>query len=157
MPLLVMLSGCSRKEDKPQDLTFETLADTSGLTKGRPLLTDFEAVRHENGLLQVRGKTSFPDGTRLQVAVKRIGETVSAAMAQVTVEAGRFESPPLMGDAGPLPVGDWRFEVSAQFTPEFQPGEVMMATNNGLSLRGPGITRTGLGGATFFRSEEMKR
>ncbi|MCC6649592.1 MAG: hypothetical protein IT348_00425 [Candidatus Eisenbacteria bacterium] len=157
LPLLLVLSGCGRKEDKPQDLTFETLADTSGLAQGKPLLTDFEAIRHDNGLLRVRGKVAFPDGTRIQIAVKKIGELVSVAMVQVTVQGGEFDSPPMMGEAGPLPVDTWRFEITAQFTPEFQPGEVMLATNNGLALRGPGITRTRLGGATFFLAQELKR
>lgn len=157
LPLLLALSSCSRKEEKPRDLTFETLADTSGLTQGRPLLAEFEVVRLDNGLLQIRGDADFPDGTRLQIAVKRPGGNVSVAMVQVTVQERRFESPPMLGEAGPLPVERWRFEITAQFTPEFQPGPVMMATNNGLSLRGPGITRTHLGGATFFLAQEMKR
>ena len=85
------------------------------------------------------------------------GSDVAAAMVQVTVQDSAFDSPPMLGEAGPLPVQNWRFELTAQFTPEYQPGEVMLATSNGLSLRGPGITRTRLGGASFYLAEELKR
>lgn len=151
-------AGCGgKRDDKPQDLTFETLADTTGLSEGPPLVSDFEPIRHENGLLRVRGKAKFPNGTRMTIAVKKPGTNVSAGMVQVTVQDSLFDSPPIMGDAGPLPVQDWRFEITAQFTPEYQPAEVMLATTNGLALRGPGITRTRLGGASFFLAMEQKK
>ncbi|MFN8588459.1 MAG: hypothetical protein U0704_11750 [Candidatus Eisenbacteria bacterium] len=150
-------AGCGKREEKPQDLTFETLADTSGLAEGPALVSDFEAIRHENGLLRVRGRARFPNGTRLRVTVKEPGSNVSAAMVQVTVQDSLFDSPPLMGDAGPLPVGQWRFELMAQFTPEYQPADVMLATTNGLALRGPGITRGRMGAATFFLAMEQKK
>ncbi len=154
----LLAAGCGgKREDGPQDLTFETLADTTGLSEGRPIVTDFEAVRHENGLLQVRGKARLPDGTRLRLTLKQPGSDVSAAMVQVTVQDSAFDSPPMLGEAGPLPVQTWRFELTAQFTPEYQPAEVMLATSNGLALRGPGITRTRLGGASFYLAEELKR
>lgn len=155
---LFATAGCGeRRDDKPQDLTFETLADTTGLAEGPPLVSDFEAIRHENGLLRVRGKAKFPNGTLLRVAVKQPGADFTSAMVQVVVQDSLFDSPPLIGDAGPLPVQDWRFELTAQFTPEFQPAEVMLATTNGLALRGPGITRTRLGGASFFLAMEQKK
>lgn len=155
---LLLVAGCGgKRDDTPKDLTFETLADTTGLSEGRPIVTDFEAIRHENGLLQVRGRARFPNGTRMRLTLKQPGSDVAAAMVQVTVQDSAFDSPPMLGEAGPLPVQNWRFELTAQFTPEYQPGEVMLATSNGLSLRGPGITRTRLGGASFYLAEELKR
>lgn len=155
---VLALAGCgARRDEKPRDLTFETIADTTGLAEGPPLVSDFEAIRHENGLIRVRGRARFPNGTRLRIAVSQPGADFTSAMVQVAVQDSLFDSPPLMGDAGPLPVREWRFEITAQFTPEFQPAEVMLATTNGLALRGPGITRTRLGGASFFLAMEQKK
>ena len=68
-----------------------------------------------------------------------------------------FDSPPMFGDMGPLPEAKYEFEVLAHFTPEWQSAAVLRATDEGRTLRGPGITRSRQGGAAFYLVEEMKR
>jgi hypothetical protein len=151
--------GCRRDKSAPLSggLTFEKLADTLGLSRGAPLLTRFDVERSEGGVLLVHGAADLPDGTRLRVAIKRPDESFASSMSEMTVKDRRFDSPPMVGDSGPLPFSTWRFEISALFTPTSQPTAVLLATDEGKALRGPGITRTRLGGAEFFLVQEMKR
>ncbi len=100
--LLVLLAGCGGEPKRSSELSFERMSDTSGLTQGAPLLAAFEPYRMDNGAMRVRGKLAFPDGTRLQVAVKRPGESVTVQMVQVTVEGGQFDSPPMVSERGTL-------------------------------------------------------
>lgn len=156
---LVLAAGCGRGRERSQDraLTFEMLPDTSGLSAGAPLVTDLDAVRVDGGGLCVKGRTRLPEGTRLQVAVKRPGQSFTTGMTRLSVHDGAFESPPLFGESGPLPQSRWRFEVRAEFSPEAQPAEVLRATQSGRALRGPGITRTRLGDPIFLVAEELNR
>jgi hypothetical protein len=71
-------------------------------------------------------------------------------MAQVYVQGARFDSPPLIGERGPLPRGEYRFEVLGHFDPSWQTTEVLRAMNGGSDLRGPGITRARDGSAALF-------
>ena len=57
---------------------------------------------------------------------------------------------------GPLPVDLYRFDVLAHFNPAWQPEQVMRATHDGRSLRGPGITRGTGGQPAFFLREERR-
>ena len=61
-----------------------------------------------------------------------------------------------MGSRGPLPVDLYRFDVLAHFNPAWQPEQVMRATHDGRSLRGPGITRGTGGQPAFFLREERR-
>jgi len=149
--------GCGRKPATDDALTFENLPDTAGLSVGRPILEAFDAYRMDSGALRVRGRADLPDGTRLQVAVKRPGEKVSVAMVQLTVQDRQFDSPPMVGEAGPLPVANYRFEITVHFTPDWQSAEVLRATGDGRALRGPGITRSRMGDAALYLVEELKR
>ncbi len=153
--ILVVLAGCQGKPKSAPELSFERMADTSGLTQGQPLLRAFEPYRMDNGALRVRGKLDFPDGTRLQVAVRRPGERVTVQMVQVFVQGGQFDSPPMIGEQGPLPKQRYAFELTALFTPEWQTPQVLRASDDGRALRGPGITRTRQGVASFHLIEEM--
>jgi hypothetical protein len=58
---------------------------------------------------------------------------------------------------GPLPPGKYRFELLAHFTPDWQSADVLRSTDEGRTLRGPGITRSRQGNAAFFMVEELKR
>lgn len=152
--LLVLLAGCGGEPRRSSELSFERLGDTTGLSRGAPLLAGFEPYRMDNGALRVRGKLAFPDGTRLQVAVKRPGENVTVQMVQVNVEDGQFDSPPMLGERGPLPKERYTFELTALFTPEWQSPQVLRATDDGRALKGPGIGRTKQGVASFRLIEE---
>ena len=150
-------SGCGEKKHEQGQLTFEQLPDTAGLVKGEPILEGFTVERMDGGALRVSGKVDLPDGTRLQVAIKQPGGRTSLAMTQMLVHDRQFESPLIMGDMGPLPPAQYRFEILAHFTPDWQTAAVLRATDDGRTLRGPGITRSRGGDAAFFLVEELKR
>ncbi len=149
--------GCGKTREPSKALTFEQLPDTAGLSEGRAILTELEPVRMDGGAMRVTGGADLPEGTRLQLSIKRPGERTTVAMAHVEVHDRRFESPPLMGEYGPLPQATYRFEVTARFTPDWQSASVLRATGDGKSLRGPGITRDRNGDAMFFLSKEVQR
>jgi len=154
--LLPGLAGCSRRPARDAGLSFEDLSDTTGLTQGAPILTSFEPYRITGQALRVRGTASLPDGTRLQVTIVRVATGEIALVAQVTVQDRAFETAPLMGLSGPLPVDLYRFDVRAQFNSAWQPDRVLRATHDGRSLRGPGITRGTGGQPAFFLREERR-
>ncbi len=157
---LAVLAGCGdhgKRSAADSALTFEQIADTSGLSRGVPVVETFDAYRMPGGSLRVKARLRLPEGTRVQVAVRRAGELTTVAMAQVLVEDGQIESPPMMTESGPLPMARYSFELSALFTPAWQSPAVLRGTNDGKSLRGPGITRTRNGWATFQQVEEMTR
>ena len=158
--LLAMLAGCGKgggSRSRQGDLRIEQLADTAGLSAGEPIVQEFDAYRMDSGALRVKGRVRLPDGTRVQVAVKRPGGRSSVAMVQVSLHEGAFDSPPMLGEHGPLPKARYVFEISAQFIPEWQPPEVLRETRDGMALRGPGITRTKIGGAMLWLVEDMTR
>lgn len=161
---LALLSwvGCGRREQAPpangDGLSFEKLADTTGLSDGPPIVETFDVRRLPGGSLQVMARLGFPPGTRVQVAIRKPGQQAAVAMTQSIVEADHtFATPPMMSPQGPLPIAPYQFELSAQFTPEWQTADVLRATDDGRALRGPGITRTGIGGAIFQVVQEMTR
>jgi len=143
------LAGCSREKSEPP-LTFERLPDTTGLSVGAAIVKRFEPYRMANGAVRVTGDARLPDSTLLQIAIRAPGGGASVAMSQVVVVGGRFDTPPLLGDHGPLPAGDYRFELLAHFDADWQPARVLRETGNGLGLRGPGITRARNGEAALF-------
>jgi hypothetical protein len=157
---LVLLGGCGKGDDggaRQGDLTFQRLADTTGLSAGDPIVESFEAYRMDSGALRVKGRARLPDGTRIRVTIRRPGRRDVLALVQVELSEGAFDSPPIIGSKAPLPKDDYEFEISAQFTPDWQPAAVLRATDSGRSLRGPGITRTQVGGAMLYLVEEMTR
>jgi hypothetical protein len=148
--------GCSRGRPRDTALRFEDLSDTTGLSRGTPILTSFDPHRITGQALRVRGTAHLPDGTRLQVSVVRVATGETILIAQMTVEDGTFESGPLMGARGPFPVDLYRFDVLAHFNPAWQPERVLRATQDGRTLRGPGITRGTGGQPAFFLREERR-
>lgn len=156
-----LLGGCGRGHDAGEkaggELRFERLPDTTGLSHGEPLVDGFDAVRDGSGGLVVSARTRLPEGTRLRVAIVEPGRKMSAAMTQVEVHDRRFVTAPMLGEGGALPVRAWRFELRATFAPEWQSTAVLRATADGKALRGPGITRTRMGGASFFLVQELTR
>lgn len=149
----VAIGGCAR--EKPvEELTFETSPDTTGLSEGADVLQAFEPYRMSNGAMRVRGRMRLPDGTRASIAVRTAEGEPTVTMAHVTVEGGAFDSPPLIGERGPLPKRTYRFEVTVHFTPDWQTAEVLRATGDGRALRGPGITRGRDGRAALFLIRE---
>lgn len=155
--LAVLAWGCGKARDDQSTLSFEQLPDTAGLTQGRPIVTALETDRIDGGALLVKGGADLPDGTRLQIAIKRPGERSTVAMAHVEVQDHHFESPPLVGEFGPLAPARYLIEVSGRFTPDQQSPAVLRATGDGKALRGPGITRDRNGDAMFFLSQETQR
>ena len=151
--MLLVLASCGR--DKPaEELSFESLPDTTGLSEGAPVVQEFEPYRMANGAVRVKGRVRVPDGTLLQIAIKQPGGTVSVAMAQVRVQGQWFDTPPLLGENGPLPKGDYRFELLSHFTPAWQGDAGQGALRSASSLRGPGITRARDGAAALFLVKE---
>ncbi len=155
--LAALVAGCGGGPKQSQPVTFETLPDTAGLSHGLPVVDSLQVVRMDGGALRVFGRVNLPEGTRLQVAVRPRGGGSSVAMTQALVSDGRFETVPIAGDMGPLPPGIYRFELLAYFTPEWQTAAVLRATDDGRTLRGPGITRTKQGEAAFRLEEELER
>ena len=154
--LLVGLAGCGGGHEKAQELSFEQLPDTTGLTRGAPILESLEASRMTSGAVRVTGRVRLPDGTKLQIAIKQPGGRVSVAMAQVFVQGERFDTPPLLGDRGPLPRGEYRLELLGHFDHDWQSADVLRAMGGGLTLRGPGITRARDGSAALFLTREAR-
>ena len=153
--LALALAGCGG--DKPaSELSFETLPDTTGLANGAPVVERFEPYRMANGAMRVTGRARLPDGTKLQIAIKRSSGEVSVAMAHVYVQGAQFDSPPLLGERGPLPEGKYRFEVVTHFTDEWQSPEVLRALRGGQALRGPGVTRAKNGDAALYLVHEAR-
>jgi hypothetical protein len=156
MGLLLSLAGCGRGERPAQELSFERLPDTTGLARGEPILVSFEASRMASGAVRVSGRVRLPDGTKLQIAIKEPGGRVSVAMAQVFVQGERFDTPPLIGDHGPLAKGDYDVELLGHFDHDWQTSEVLRAMGGGMNLRGPGITRARDGSAALFLTREAR-
>lgn len=143
---LAAACSCGRSgERRTTSLSFETLRDTVGMTSGAPILTSFEPYRLPNGLVRARGTARLPDGTRLQISMLRASNQSVVMRLQVPVEAGRFDSPPILGERGPIPEGDYTFEVLARFDEQWQPPQVMSDLDGGRSLHGPGMERDRLG------------
>jgi hypothetical protein len=157
LALGLALAGCGRGgSHDAQELSFEQLSDTTGLAAGHPLLTTFEPYRLPGGSMRVRGALDLPDGARVQLTVERAASGVEVARMQFAIEGRRFETPPFMGERGPLPEDRYRFTLLAHFNDSWQPAAVMSATDAGRSLRGPGMTRTAMGQATFILHEERR-
>jgi hypothetical protein len=158
LPLaLVALTGCGGGgKSRSSSLEFEQLADTAGIARGEPLLGAFEPYRMENGAMRVRGTAGVPVGTRLQVAIYRKPSSQMVQSVQVTIVNGAFDSPPLIGEHGPLPRGDYHFELRTFFDANSQPPEVLRATDDGRTLRGPGMTRDRLGRAAFLLERDAR-
>ena len=146
------LAGCGRRSQTQQDLTFERVADTTGLSAGPALLAGLEGTRMANGALRVHGTIHLPDSTRIQVAIRTAVGGVSMAMAQVPVVGGGFDTPPLLGDTGPLPRGRYVLEVSAHFDGDWQSPRVLRAV---AGLHGAGMTRTRNGVPMLLLSREQ--
>ncbi len=154
--LLVLLPGCGREAAEETSLSFEDLSDTTGLSRGAPILTEFEPYRLRGGAMRVRGRADLPDGTRLQVSIVRVATNETVQVIQVTLADRAFESAPFMSPAGPLPEDLYRFDVLAHFNAAWQPAAVLRATDGGRSLRGPGITRGTAGHPAFYLREEVR-
>lgn len=155
--LLMVLCGCGRDQARSvPKLTFEAETDTVGLSQGPDLLTSFEPKRYENGLLQLRGGFRFPDHTRVQISLTPKAGGPPVQMVQVTVMNGRFESAPLLGERGPLAVGVYRVEFRTHFNSVWQPEDVLDATDQGRSIRGPGMIRASLKEAAFLLTREQR-
>ena len=158
--VLAALAGCGNRGDHTgtdSGLTFEQLVDTTGLSGGPAIVESFDAYRMPGGSLRVKVRVRLPEGTMVGIAVRTPGAQTAVATTQAFVRDGVIESPPMMSPDGPLPVAPYRFELTAQFTTAWQSPRVLRETNDGRSLRGPGITRTRSGGAVFTMAEEMTR
>lgn len=151
---VVALAGCSRKTQDEPPLTFEKLPDTTGLSAGADILEQFEPYRMSNGALRVRGHLRLPDSTKVQIAIKQPRGAVSLAMAHVVVLGGQFDSPPMIGERGPLPTARYRIELLVHFDADWQPARVLRELEGGAPLRGPGITRARNGDTALFLTRE---
>lgn len=152
---VLVLAGCGRRQEPASSaLTFERQDDTTGLSRGGPLIQRIEPYRAANGTLRVRGDVDFPDGVRIQISLYPKGTKELLSRVQVVVNRRRFESPPIVGDSGPLPRGPYRFEYLSLFNDAWQTPDVMRRIHGGRDLRGPGVTRDRVGGAAFYLVEE---
>lgn len=147
------LSGCGgKKHDEPPPLGFEfdtTATDTTKLTQGKALLSDFQPYRASNGAIRVRGKFALPDGARLQVSLRR-ADGAEIGREQVLLKGGGFDTPPFLAPGGrAFPSGRYAFEISTQFNAVWQPENVLAVTRSGLDLTGPGIRRGNNGEAIY--------
>ena len=159
---MLLLTGCGTHSRSTDDdsVTVERLpagVDTAGLSHGGPIVESFDVVRLPGGALLVRGHTTLPDHTRLQVTMKDAGTGRTLHVTQMQVANHAYESVPMVGDNGPFPVADYRFEVLSHFTREWQTADVLRQTGDGMNLRGPGITRSKVNGAALFLVEELHR
>jgi len=105
-------------------------------------------VRDTSGGIVAGGSTSFPDGTRITVALERPRpdrprEFEAVTTTQGEVELGRFSSMPLKLPDGTPPSGPVRLRVTASFGPGAQSAEVLSATGNGRRFRGQGMHEVG--------------
>jgi len=152
---LAAISGCGRRQEQAAtELEFERRDDTTGLSRGKPLIERIEPYRTANGTLRVKGDVELPDGLRLQISLYPRGSKQLLSRVQVVVDRHHFESPPILGASGPLPAGPYRFEYLALFNDAWQTPEVMRRIGEGRGLRGPGVTRDAVGGAAFYLVEE---
>jgi hypothetical protein len=93
---------------------------------------------------------------RIQVTVFAKGGSHALARGHAVTDGGAFETPPLMGGDGPLPVADYRIELLALFIANAQTAEVLRRTDDGRALRGPGMTRDRAGAAAYFVTDERR-
>jgi hypothetical protein len=153
----VLIGGCARREtetEREEPLTIEQMRDTTGLSKGGPLIRSFQPYRMDNGVIRVRGKLRFPDGTVGQLSIFPAGRSDMITRVQFVVQDERFDTPPIIGERGPLPRGRYHFALVSYFDTAMQPPEVMEETNDGRDLRGPGMTRGIHGVAAFTYAED---
>jgi hypothetical protein len=108
----------------------------------------------DNGAVRVRGRMRLPDSTKVEIRIERPDRPIAVAMAHAEVLGGQFDSPPMLGEAGPLPHGAYRYQVRVIFDEAWQPLRVLHETASGASLRGPGMTRTREGGAMLALERE---
>ena len=156
---VLIIAGCGRRESaskEPKPLTFEELTDTTGLTEGPEVVKTFEPYRMDNHAMRARGRLRFPDGTRLQLSIYPVGKATLLARVQFEVVDGRFDTPPILGQTGPLPEADYHFELLTYFDRAWQPPEVLQQTGDGRDLRGPGITRGRNGEPAFVYTEDHR-
>jgi hypothetical protein len=104
--------------------------------------------RDTAGGIVAAGSTSFPDGTRITVALERPRpdrprEFEAVATTQGEVRLGRFSSTPLKPPTGPLPTGPAHLRITASFGPGAQSPDVLSATGNGRRFRGQGMHEVG--------------
>ena len=157
---LALLAGCDGR-GKPSagdsGLTFERLTDMTGLSNRAATVESFDAYRLPDSSLRVKARVRLPEGTRVQVAVKSGPGGAALAVVRAMIMRGEIVSPPMIAESGPLPVGRYQFEISAQFTAGWQSREILRVTHDGKSLRGPEIVRTPNGGTMFWLVQEMTR
>ena len=146
------LAGCGKKHEEPPPLGFEfdtTATDTTKLTHGQALLSEFQPYRASNGAIRVRGKFALPDGARLQVSLRR-ADGKEIGREQVLLKGGGFDTPPFLAPGGrAFPAARYQFELSTQFNSVWQPENVLAGTRNGLDLTGPGMRRGNNGEAIY--------
>ena len=157
---LIALAGCGRSDapstGRDDSLRFTLEEDTAGLTRGDPLLADYQIFRDGTGAVRARGRMELPDGARLQITVTPAGQRQPVARTQTVVRGRRFESAPIVGGQGSLPAGLYRIELATYFDPAWQPPEVMAATRDGRALRGPGVVRGNSGLPAFVHTEDRR-
>jgi hypothetical protein len=147
--LVLAPAGCGKsKPAEHETLEFESAPDSAALTRGKPLLTAFQPYRASDGAMRARGHLDLPDGTRIQLSVRR-HDGSEMDRVQMNVAGGGFDTPPIFDDGHVPPAGLYRFVLTAQFNRVWQPEEVLSATGNGLELRGPGLRRGSHGEAIF--------
>ena len=157
--LCLALAGCG--DSRPsKELSFEQLdrtdEDTTGLSRGVPIVGQLEPYRVDQGGVRVRGRADLPDSTRLEISIYRRGSRDLLARCQVDVFDRAFDAPPVTGPEGALPIGEYTIEVLAHFSDTMQPASVLATTDGGRRLRGPGMTRGRFGIPAFQIVEDHR-
>lgn len=115
-----------------------------------PLVIDV-AIEGEPAAPVIRGETNLPDGTRLNVNVAQ-GDRYMADGADLTVDAGRFETAPLKLNGDSLTPGKYQIEIGSPLA-DIQPDAVRQIVGPSYeNLSGPGLTE-----GRFGRTIEVSR
>lgn len=146
---LAGLAGCGGGDRDGGDLGFVELPREGEEAQGAPLLTRIEPYRMDNGAVRVRGTIDLPDRARLQITLRRKETQAIVGRVQVHVSDRNFDTPPMLGEKGPLPRERYQVEALSLFNDTWQEPEVMRASDGGRRLRGAGMTRDRVGDPVF--------
>jgi hypothetical protein len=157
----VMIVGCgSQPREDSSNVTFESLdpkSDTTGISHGESLLREFDVERDGAGAMRAKGRMDLPDATVLELYIYPPGASTEVlGRTRFSLRDRRFDSPPVFGPGGPLPVGSYHFQLIGRFDPDIQPPQVMTALGKGSRLRGPGIMRSRSGTIIFVHDQEAR-
>ena len=143
----LILEGCSSEpQDQDEPATIATMAPRKYpvvFKPDTPLVLDLK-VSGDPASPVISGDTNLPDGTRLNVNVAQ-GDRYMADGADLTVDQGRFASPPMTLRGDPLTPGKYQVEIGSPLA-DIQPDGVRMLVGREYeNLTGPGLAEGRIG------------